>query len=345
MKVECADLMDPRLVCVATVSRVVGRLLKIHFDGWDIEYDQWLDCESPDIYPVGWCVTVGHKLEGPPSAALGKTQLMPIKIVPKVNTKKQMKKGPKRKSHGKDQLQQQQHYVVSNGKKHRERISKLTCNQINLFINLSHHVFVFLLLAAQKQFAGPVASTSMPTLPITIIKQDSDNSYTIKQVPHPAVQQQQQQTLYGGSILKQESSETSIINNFKNLQKNLELIEQQHVGYRTQTVQRFVVDDSDEDQDEGGLAAIFDGDDDDDITLSPLEWDCNDVIEFLKRSNCSQHCELFMRNKIDGKKLLQLTQTEIIQLLGMKVGPAIKVYDLIQQIKAKVAPFMSTGMK
>lgn len=78
--------MDPRLVCVATIAKVVGRLLKVHFDGWEDEYDQWLDCESPDMYPVGWCVLVGecdfglvddfldrligvcssgHKLEGP----------------------------------------------------------------------------------------------------------------------------------------------------------------------------------------------------------------------------------------------------------------------------------------
>lgn len=159
------------------------------------------------------------------------------------------------------------------------------------------------------------------------------------------------------AAIKRESSENNIISNFKNLQKNLELIEQHHhVGSggfnrtssssSSQVMQtRFVVDDSDEDQthviedDNEGLA-MFDGDDDDDITLSPLEWDCNDVLEFLKRSNCSQHCELFMKNKIDGKKLLQLTQNEIIQLLGMKVGPAIKIYDLIQQIKVKVAPYM-----
>jgi hypothetical protein len=67
MKIEAADLMDPRLVCVATVAKVAGRLLKVHFDGWEEEYDQWLDCESPDIYPVGWCQSVGHKLEGPPA--------------------------------------------------------------------------------------------------------------------------------------------------------------------------------------------------------------------------------------------------------------------------------------
>ena len=31
MKVECTDLMDPRLVYVGTISRVVGRLLKVVF--------------------------------------------------------------------------------------------------------------------------------------------------------------------------------------------------------------------------------------------------------------------------------------------------------------------------
>ena len=37
----------------------------VHFDGWEDDYDQWMDCESVDIYPVGWAELVGHKLEGP----------------------------------------------------------------------------------------------------------------------------------------------------------------------------------------------------------------------------------------------------------------------------------------
>lgn len=193
---------------------------------------------------------------------------------------------------------------------------------------------------AQKQYQGPIAGTtsssSVPSLPITFVKSESDNSYTIKQVP-------QQQQYLNASAMKHEQSENNIIN-FKNLQKNLELIEQHHVGYhRTQAMpSRFVTDvsEEEEEEEEGGELTMFDVEDEDDITLSPLEWDCNDVLEFLKRNNCSQHCELFMKNKIDGKKLLQLTQNEIIQLLGMKVGPAIKVYDLIQQIKVKVAPYI-----
>lgn len=69
MKLEAVDLMEPRLVCVATVRRCVGRLLLIHFDGWEDEFDQWIDHQSPDIYPVGWCELVGYQLQPPPGLA------------------------------------------------------------------------------------------------------------------------------------------------------------------------------------------------------------------------------------------------------------------------------------
>lgn len=65
MKLEAVDLMEPRLVCVATVQRCVGGLLLLHFDGWESEFDQWVDCESPEIYPVGWCELAGYQLQPP----------------------------------------------------------------------------------------------------------------------------------------------------------------------------------------------------------------------------------------------------------------------------------------
>ncbi|XP_046888764.1 lethal(3)malignant brain tumor-like protein 2 isoform X2 [Hypomesus transpacificus] len=65
MKMEAVDLMEPRLVCVATVRRCVGRLLLVHFDGWEEEFDQWVDFQSPDIYPVGWCEIIGYELQPP----------------------------------------------------------------------------------------------------------------------------------------------------------------------------------------------------------------------------------------------------------------------------------------
>jgi len=59
--------MTPMMICVATVIAVVGRLIRVHFDGWEPEYDQWIDCESYNIYPVGWCQMNDYKLSEPGS--------------------------------------------------------------------------------------------------------------------------------------------------------------------------------------------------------------------------------------------------------------------------------------
>ncbi|XP_041633796.1 MBT domain-containing protein 1-like [Cheilinus undulatus] len=94
MKLEAVDLMEPRLVCVATVTRIVHRLLRIHFDGWEDEYDQWVDCESPDLYPVGWCQLTGYQLQ-PPAVNAGSRD--PHSAASKQRKKSQQYKGQKKK--------------------------------------------------------------------------------------------------------------------------------------------------------------------------------------------------------------------------------------------------------
>ncbi|XP_058477453.1 lethal(3)malignant brain tumor-like protein 2 [Solea solea] len=103
MKLEAADLMEPRLVCVATVKRYVGRLLLIHYDGWEDEYDQWVDHQSPDIYPVGWCELVGYPLQPPPG-------LVDINTLQVVRNKKckQYYTGRKKKKYARKRLSDEQ---------------------------------------------------------------------------------------------------------------------------------------------------------------------------------------------------------------------------------------------
>lgn len=94
MKLEAVDLMEPRLVCVATVTRIIHRLLRIHFDGWEEEYDQWVDCESPDLYPVGWCQLTGYQLQPPASQSSRESQSASSKQ--KKKAKSQQYKGHKK---------------------------------------------------------------------------------------------------------------------------------------------------------------------------------------------------------------------------------------------------------
>jgi len=65
MKIEAVDMMAPHLVCVGTVAQIADSLIRVHFDGWGEDFEQWIDCQSPNIYPIGWCELVGYKLEPP----------------------------------------------------------------------------------------------------------------------------------------------------------------------------------------------------------------------------------------------------------------------------------------
>ncbi|XGW08139.1 hypothetical protein V3C99_010893 [Haemonchus contortus] len=64
-KLESSDMCENHLVCPATVAAHKGRLLQIHFDGWEDSYDQLFDVHSCDIFPLGWSEMHGYKLEPP----------------------------------------------------------------------------------------------------------------------------------------------------------------------------------------------------------------------------------------------------------------------------------------
>nr|XP_057941149.1 lethal(3)malignant brain tumor-like protein 1 [Doryrhamphus excisus]XP_057941150.1 lethal(3)malignant brain tumor-like protein 1 [Doryrhamphus excisus] len=66
MKLEAVDKRSPGLIRVATVEEVETHRIKIHYDGWSHVYDEWMDSDHPDIHPAGWCEATGHPLKAPP---------------------------------------------------------------------------------------------------------------------------------------------------------------------------------------------------------------------------------------------------------------------------------------
>ena len=59
-RLEAVDLEEPFMVRVATIFNVIGRILLLLFDGHN--KFQYVDYESEDIYPIGWCMKTGHPL-------------------------------------------------------------------------------------------------------------------------------------------------------------------------------------------------------------------------------------------------------------------------------------------
>uniref|UniRef100_A0A1I8QD80 FCS-type domain-containing protein n=1 Tax=Stomoxys calcitrans TaxID=35570 RepID=A0A1I8QD80_STOCA len=349
MSLECADLMDPRLVCVATVSRVVGRLLKIHFDGWTDEYDQWLDCESADIYPVGWCVLVGHKLEGPPAPAPA-----PPKAAPKPKAQKKRKK---RSLPGGNKNLNSSHDSTAPQVKSRTIALKTTPHLPKLSIKLElkpeHHNPAFY----DNANAGHEPLDEDEDDELDEYDEDS-NSLISNQSSSHALDTSSQSQPTGSSATSSAllmnpaavaanaaaaaaaaSTNSSNDNKVRKTKKSNSVKKPQspappiatrkatsYIGNSSVSSTKYIPRLSDCSDNESNSE------------LMPDTWNVYDVSQFLRVNDCTAHCDTFNRNKIDGKRLLQLSKDEIITLLGMKVGPALKIYDLIQQLKCKLNP-------
>ncbi|XP_073686882.1 lethal(3)malignant brain tumor-like protein 4 isoform X2 [Garra rufa] len=65
MKLEAVDRRNPMLIRVATIADIEDYRVKVHFDGWHEKFDFWVDSDLPDLHPVGWCSRTGHPLEPP----------------------------------------------------------------------------------------------------------------------------------------------------------------------------------------------------------------------------------------------------------------------------------------
>jgi hypothetical protein len=62
------------------------------------------------------------------------------------------------------------------------------------------------------------------------------------------------------------------------------------------------------------------------------------VAEFVSTvPGCESSGEQFRKAEIDGEALLSLSQRDLIDVLNVKIGPAIKLYNIIILLRRKVS--------
>lgn len=65
MKLEGVDPLHPSMFCALTVAEVIGCRLRLHIDGFSESYDFWVNADSPEIRPTGFCRENGLRLHPP----------------------------------------------------------------------------------------------------------------------------------------------------------------------------------------------------------------------------------------------------------------------------------------
>ncbi|XP_035853108.1 lethal(3)malignant brain tumor-like protein 2 isoform X1 [Sander lucioperca] len=205
MKLEAVDLMEPRLICVATVKRCVGRLLLIHFDGWEDEFDQWVDHQSPDIYPVGWCDLMGYQLQPPP----GLVDLMESQAAQNKKGRKRKKNAKKRLSQdqAKDDAGQQPEATGTNGPPGLEGLSLAPKGPLiqPKTEPEEHEIFAVQVKVEEVEMETPIEAPDNPQqVPLGIIKKEAGGEQS-KSAPHRSPEQSSLEDMHD----KMEQSETA----------------------------------------------------------------------------------------------------------------------------------------
>ncbi|VDP87376.1 unnamed protein product [Echinostoma caproni] len=80
----------------------------------------------------------------------------------------------------------------------------------------------------------------------------------------------------------------------------------------------------------------------------PHSWSTSMVGNFVSTlPGCKQFANKFVENEIDGAALLCLEQHDLMQILGMKLGPAVKVFSAIQTLRRSLmaTPLTELGLE
>ena len=75
MKLEAANPEQPGQICVATVMQVNKPLVLIHLESSaELNSYHMVDCQSQEIFPVGWCESNSYPLQPPNKAFFTRRQ-------------------------------------------------------------------------------------------------------------------------------------------------------------------------------------------------------------------------------------------------------------------------------
>ncbi|XP_066448197.1 scm-like with four MBT domains protein 2 isoform X1 [Eleutherodactylus coqui] len=79
MKLEAVNPSNPSEICVASVTKVKGKLLWIHLEGLVKPVPEYIvDVESMNIFPVGWCEANSYPLNTPQRAVVKKKRKIAV---------------------------------------------------------------------------------------------------------------------------------------------------------------------------------------------------------------------------------------------------------------------------
>ncbi|XP_067322873.1 lethal(3)malignant brain tumor-like protein 3 isoform X1 [Anolis sagrei] len=339
MKLEVVDKRNPVLIRVATIADTDDHRIKIHFDGWDSIYDYWIDADSPDIHPAGWCGKTGHPLQ-PPLSPLELVEALEQGICPTA--------GCKGIGHIKRARHMGHHSAIScpysEINLNRERIfSDRLSGEMPLNNPPTHwnrkpegnetSASPLINNTNCPSSIGPKSSAHLHSSK----KEDTDGNLICKK---PLICDAKEKNYRGSPTTKQfarkdgyerrkmESEEPSLnetkdAKNFNNRGSHSQAVILSSKLTNSSFPLRW--------EQQSKLLPSVAG-----IPASKVStWSTDEVSEFIRSlPGCEEHGKVFKDEQIDGEAFLLMTQADIVKIMSIKLGPALKIFNSILMFKA-----------
>ncbi|KAH8306265.1 hypothetical protein KR018_005387, partial [Drosophila ironensis] len=304
MKLEVVDQRNPCLIRPATVVTRKGYRVQLHLDCWPTEYYFWLEDDSPDLHPIGWCEATSHELEPPPGYIQDKP-VMPCDV--------EGCRGfgnAKRFNLNVHALRDCCPYAIENWRQWRSKTVKpprVAPDSI--------------WLGPQRKFKRVSTEAPEHKAPRTIeaIEPKTAPKVAANQEPKPKRTRRKTKQL----VPKDEP---------KPAQKKGP---QPEPDARSLALAKVIVDDYGPQYVRNyNLWQANSSFDMDQIASDPLGWSAWDVCDYVERAMDSPeiaHC--LFEQEVDGRALLMLGRAELEKYLKLKMGPAVKLHTLIVNLR------------
>ncbi|KAG1934302.1 lethal(3)malignant brain tumor-like protein 4 isoform X2 [Pimephales promelas] len=338
MKLECVDRRNPMLIRVATVTDTEDYRVKVHFDGWHEKFDFWVDSDLPDLHPMGWCSRTGHPLE-PPLAHAGlsdvKTVAQGVCPTPGCRGIGHIK-GAKYTGHHSafgcpySDMNMKKDVVLPDRLGGEKQITFVPVHFVQKTKRLcpdeeeeeeeeeddgkveNREMMAYEVDAPRLRGRPALVKREMKEEPVTLGKRgrlpnrisqsakflrikDEDEDIDVNSVISERNMDSLQQALHQSVFLSAMSAHPS---------RDLPLCWDQHCKLLP------------------GVAGVQ--------ASLVTHWSVEEVADFIHSlPGCEEQAKLFREEQIDGKAFLLLTQRDIVKIMSVKLGPALKIYNSI----------------